>query len=323
MNYIEEGLRVIDREIEELQRLRDRIGDAFMKAVELLREALERRGKIVVVGIGKSGNIAHKLCATLNSTGATSVVLEAQNALHGDLGMVVEGDVAVAFSYSGETDEVLAILPHIKRRGLALIAVTGKADSSLAKEAEVVLDVAVEREACPLNLAPTSSTTCMLVLSDALAMVLLAARGFRPEDFAGLHPGGTLGRSLLTRVHDIMRELGEIATGETGDSVSEALDRMTRARSGAIVVIDDAGGLAGIFTHGDFVRAYQSDHAVGNRTLGELMTPSPLSIVADRLAGEALRLLEEHPVDDLPVVDERGRVVGLLDTQDLGRMRIL
>ena len=163
----------------------------------------------------------------------------------------------------------------------------------------------------------------MLVLSDALAMVLLAARGFRAEDFAHLHPGGRLGRSLLTRVRDIMRSLDEVATGSPRDSVAEALDRMTSTRSGAILVLDDAGCLAGIFTHGDFVRAYQADHAVGVRVLGDLMTPAPLSINADRLAGEALRLLEEHPVDDLPVVDDEGRVVGLVDTQDLGRLRIL
>lgn len=323
MNYINEGLRVIGRELAELERLRDRIGNQFERAISLLKETVERKGKIVVVGVGKSGNIAHKLCATLNSTGAPSVVLGAQNALHGDLGMVVDGDAAIAFSYGGETDEVLAIIPHIKRIGLPLIAITGRSDSSLARSAEVMLDVSVEREACPLNLAPTSSTTCMLVLADALAMVLLAARGFRAEDFAHLHPGGTLGRSLFTRVRDIMRPVGEVAVGSPDDSAALALERMTTTRSGAILILEDGGGLAGIFTHGDFARAYQEDASVGRRLLSDLMTPTPVSITADRLAGEALHLLEEHPVDDLPVVDDEGKVVGLLDTQDLGRLRIV
>ena len=199
MDYQEKARRVIELEIAELQRLLERVGSAFEQSVEALKTAVEGGGKILIVGVGKSGNIGSKLAATLNSTGATAAVLNCQDALHGDLGLVDDGDAVVALSYSGETRELIDLLPHLKRQRLFLTAITGRADSTLARAADVVLDVNVEREACPLNLAPTSSTTNMLVLGDALAMVLLEARGFRKEDFAMLHPGGSLGRTLLTR----------------------------------------------------------------------------------------------------------------------------
>ncbi|MGI9241212.1 MAG: KpsF/GutQ family sugar-phosphate isomerase, partial [Verrucomicrobiales bacterium] len=198
MDYLEKARRVISIEIDELKRLLDTIGDSFGQAVELLRETVENNRKIVIVGIGKSHNIGHKICATLNSTGATSVVLNSQNALHGDLGIVNDGDTVVALSYSGETEELLRLLPHLRRSSDKLIAITGAPDSSLASNADIHLDTRVEREACPHNLAPTSSSTVMLVLGDALAMVLLEARGFERNDFAKLHPGGSLGKHLLT-----------------------------------------------------------------------------------------------------------------------------
>jgi len=322
-NSIEEGLRVLTREITELERLRDRIGDDFANAVAQLHAAVSRRAKIVLVGVGKSGNIAHKLCATLNSTGATSVVLGAQNALHGDLGLIDQGDVAIAYSYSGETDEVLQILPHLKRAGLPVIAITGGNQSALARASDIVLDVSVEREACPLDLSPTASTTCMLALSDALAMALLVARGFQKEEFANLHPGGTLGRSLLTRVCDIMRPLDKVAQARPGDTVSDALGAMSTSRGGATLVLSEDGSLEGIFTHGDFARAYQIDPAVGSQKVADVMTAAPVSVEDDRLAAEALRLLEEHRIDDLPVVDSSGKAVGLVDSQDLGRLRMV
>ena len=208
MDAIEKARRVIRIETDSLQRLADRLDAGFSRAVELLKETLDQRGKIVVIGVGKSGNIGHKIAATLNSTGSTAVVLNSQNALHGDLGLLSDGDAVLALSYSGETSELLDLLPFIRRFEVRIISLTGKPTSTLSTFSDVTLDTSVEREACPLNLAPTSSSTAMLVMGDALAMVLLEARGFTEEDFARYHPGGSLGRALLTKVSDIMRHGG-------------------------------------------------------------------------------------------------------------------
>ncbi len=323
MNYPEKARHVIDLEIRELERLRERVGSNFSAAVQLLLDTLAAGRKLVICGVGKSGNIGRKLAATLNSTGAPSVLLDVGNALHGDLGIVSEGDLAIALSYSGETSELLTLLPHLKRLRSRLIAITGSADSMLARHADLVLDVSVEREACPLNLAPTASTTTMLVLCDALAMVLLEARGFGSEDFASLHPGGSLGRALLTRVSDVMRRDSRLALVTPATPVQEALQTMTRARSGAAVVTDDKGRLAGVFTHGDFVRAFQKNHAIADCPVRDFMTPRPVTIEAGKLAVEVLAALERHPVDDLVVVDTEGKPVGLVDTQDLSRLQLV
>ncbi len=205
MDYLGKARRVVEIEISELQRLRDRLDDNFTRAIEAIRASQEARGKIVVVGVGKSGNIGKKIAATLTSTGSPAMVLSSLNALHGDLGMMADGDVVLALSSSGETEEVLRVLPAIARFDVRIIALCGNPKSTLAQAADITLDVNVEQEACPLNLAPTSSTTVMLALGDALAMVLLEARGFRKEDFAKFHPGGTIGRTLLLRVHQVMR----------------------------------------------------------------------------------------------------------------------
>jgi arabinose-5-phosphate isomerase len=319
MDYLEKARRVIDLEREELTRLRDRLDESFGKAMELLRAAVAGRRKIIVCGVGKSGNIGHKLAATFNSTGATTVMLNAQDALHGDLGLVNEGDVALCMSYSGETTEMLNLLPHLRARGAHIVAMTGQADSTLARMSDVTLAVTVDREACPHNLAPTSSTTVMLVLGDALAMVLLEAQGFQREDFAQLHPGGSLGRVLLTKVSDIMRPLDRMALVQPASTVREALQAMTRVRSGAAVVIDDNGRMAGIFTHGDFVRAFQAQESIAEHPVARFMTARPVFIAADRLAAEALRIFEERHIDDLVVLDGEGKPVGMLDVQDLGR----
>lgn len=323
MSYSDQARRVIQLEIEQLQRLHARLDGAFSQAVDLLLECLRRRGKFIVCGVGKSGSIGHKLGATLNSTGATTVVLNVGDALHGDLGVIDPGDLAVLLSYSGETAELLDLLPHLKRFGLPVIAITGAADSTLARNADVVLDVHVTQEACPLNLAPTASTTTMLVLCDALAMVLLEARGFQAEDFARLHPGGSLGRALLTRVKDVMRSGGQLALITPETTVKDALEAMTRARSGAAVVVDAEGMLAGVFTHGDFVRAFQRDNAISSKPVREFMTVQPVSIQADKLAAEVLATLEKCRIDDLVVVDDTGRPVGMVDTQDLTRLRLV
>lgn len=323
MNYPDQARRVIRLEIDELERLHARIGESFSRTIERLLCCFENRGKIIVCGVGKSGNIGRKLTATLNSTGATSVCLDVGDALHGDLGVIDQGDLAILLSYSGETSELVDLLPHLKRLGLPIIAITGDASSTLARHADCVLDVHVTQEACPLNLAPTSSTTAMLVLCDALAMVLLEARGVQPEDFAKLHPGGSLGRALLTRVSDVMRRGDQLALVPLSTTVQEALQAMTRARSGAAVIVGPDGALAGVFTHGDFVRAFQKDHAIAELPVTQFMTVKPISIQADKLAAEVLATLEKVRVDDLVVLNEAGHPVGMVDTQDLTRLRLV
>lgn len=323
MNYPEKARRVIQLEIDELQRLHARIDDRFAQAIDLLLACVRNRGKLIVCGVGKSGSIGRKLAATLNSTGATTVLLDVGDALHGDLGVIDPGDLAILLSYSGETSELLNLLPHLKRFSIPVVAITGGLQSTLAKNADVVLDVHVTQEACPLNLAPTSSTTTMLVLCDALAMALLEARGFQAEDFAKLHPGGSLGRALLTRVSDVMRQGDQLATITPETTVREGLQAMTKARSGAAVVTNADGTLAGVFTHGDFVRAFQKDNAIAEKPVREFMTPRPVSIQAGKLAAEVLATLQNSRVDDVVVVDEAGKPVGMVDTQDLTRLRLV
>lgn len=321
-DYIEAARAVLRVEIEELQRLADRIDERFVSAVAALRRTLDKERKIVVIGVGKSENIAIKIVATFNSTGAPAVGLNCQNALHGDIGIVAGGDAIIALSYSGETAELLDLLPHLKRRGLTIIAITGKPDSSLAVNSDIVLDVNVLTEACPLNLAPTSSTTNMLALGDALAMVLLKARGFGADDFAELHPGGNLGRQLLTRVTDIMRKDDKLAIVRPSDTVAVALEAMNRCKAGAVVAVDDEGRLLGIFTHGDFVRGYQKDRHIADHIVSDHMTANPVVIEGERLAAEAVRTLEQNRIDEIVVIDEAGRAIGLVDVQDLSRARI-
>ena len=324
MSFLEQARRVIALETEELQRLHDRLdGEAFGKAIEALLRCLDQRGKIVVIGVGKSGHIGEKIAATLTSTGSPAVVLNSLNALHGDLGVVADGDAVLALSASGETDELVDLLPALLRFDVTLIALTGRADSTLALASHVRLDVGVTQEACPLNLAPTSSTTVMLALGDALAMVLLEARGFNKEDFARFHPGGSLGRSLLLRVRQIMRPREQMAVVAPGDTIHATLGEIARCRTGAAVVADAEGRLAGIFTHGDFARHYQHDESLGQRPVRDYMTADPVVIHSERLAVEILHLLEHSRIDDLVVVDDDRRPIGLVDTQDLTRLKLL
>ena len=323
MDFVGKARRVLEVEIFELQRLRDRLGDSFAKAVQLIRAAAETRSKVVVLGIGKSGHIGAKIAATLTSTGSPAVVLDSANALHGDLGMVADGDVVLALSASGETDELLRILPAIGRFDVKIIAMCGDANSTLAQNCDVFLDANIEQEACPLNLAPTSSTTVMLALGDALAMVLLEARGFQKEDFAKFHPGGMVGRSLLLRVHQIMRPREALALVSPDTPVRTVLQTMTGVRAGAAVIADADGQLLGIFTHGDFVRQFQNDPRIGERLVADLMTLNPVTVHKDKLAVEVLNLLERHRIDDLVVVDDAQVPVGIVDSQDLTRLKLL
>jgi len=323
MDHLEKAARVLDIEIFELKRLRERLDENFSRAVELIKDAVDARGKVVVVGVGKSGHIGAKIAATLTSTGSPAVVLDSANALHGDLGVIADGDVVLALSASGETEELLRILPAVARFQVKIIAICSDPKSTLAQNAHLFLDVNIEQEACPLNLAPTSSTTVMLALGDALAMVLLEARGFNKEHFAKFHPGGMIGRSMLTRVHQIMRPRQAMAIVSTNASVRDVLKAMTSVRAGAAVVIGEDEELLGIFTHGDFVRHFQSDPRIGERLVADLMTLNPVTVHKDKLAVEVLTLLERHRIDDLVVIDDQNVPVGVVDSQDLTRLKLL
>jgi arabinose-5-phosphate isomerase len=323
MDILERARQVLSVESGELESLAARLDDSFARAVGLLGETVGRRGKIVVLGVGKSGHVGAKIAATLTSTGSPSVVLDSLNALHGDLGVVSDGDALLILSYSGETEELLRVLPALARFDVRKVAMTGNPASTLARASDVVLDVSVSREACPHNLAPTSSTTSMLALGDALAMVLLEERGFTREDFARFHPAGSIGRTLLLRVREIMRGGEQAAVVPETLPVVDVLRELTSKRAGAALVTGPDGRLAGIFTHGDFARRFPSDPGIGARPVSEVMTRNPVSIGADKLAAEVLVVLEKHRIDDLVVTDAEGRPLGVVDSQDLSRLKLL
>src|SRR5436309_12499481 len=323
MDSLEKSARVLDLEIFELQRLRKRLDENFSRAVELIKESVDARGKVVVVGVGKSGHIGAKIASTLTSTGSPAVVLDSSNALHGDLGMIADGDVVLALSASGETEEMLRILPAITRFQVRIITMCGDPKSTLAQNAHLFLDVNIEQEACALNLAPTSSTTVMLALGDVVAMVRLEARGFNKEDFAKFHPAGLIGRSLLMRVHQIMRPRESMAIVSTNTTIREVLKAMTGVRAGAAVIAGEDRQLLGVFTHGEFVWNFQADSKIGERLVADLMTLNPVTVHKDKLAVEVLNLLERHRIDDLVVVDDNSVPVGIVDSQDLTRLKLL
>ncbi len=326
--------KVFDIEIAALRQVRDQQGPSFCRAVELILDCLQHHcpprrspwrspGKIVVSGIGKSGLVGQKIAATLTSTGATSVVLHATDALHGDLGVINDGDVILLLSNSGESEELIRILPMLKRFDVRIISILGRTHSTLAKHSDVVLSAHVSLEACPHNLAPTASTTAMLALGDALAMVVLEARGFRREDFARFHPGGSLGQALLLKVSDVMRTGPRFAVVSPNSTVQQALTMMSRARSGCVAIHGAGGKLVGIFTHGDFARHYAANHEIGKKPIQSVMTRKPITIRDDALAAEALQILQKHLIDDLVVVDRRHHPVGLIDSQDLPRFKLV
>ena len=323
MKHLAQARKVFDIELAALKAVRAQLDDAFGRAVEILAAALGQRGKIVVVGIGKSGNVGHKISATLTSTGSTSVVLNSVDALHGDLGLINDGDVILALSYSGESEELLNLLPALKRFSVKIISLTGVLKSSLARHSDVVLNVKVPREACPFNLAPTASTTAMLVMGDALAMAVLEARGFKRGDFARLHPSGAIGRAMLLRVGDIMRSGGRNAVAEENLPVRDALLVMTHARSGSLSVVNARGKLVGVFTDGDFRRCMATSENLLAQPLKKVMTRQPICIGEAALAVEALKIFNERNIDDLIVVNTRREPVGLVDSQDLPKLKIM
>ena len=323
MSILEAARRVIVEEAEALNRLQSRLDDSFLEAVERI---LHTTGRVVVTGMGKSGHIGRKIAATLASTGTPAFFLHPAEALHGDLGMVGMGDIVLALSYSGESDELRAILPALKRRASVLIALTGGLESRLALAADIVLDVSVIKEACPLNLAPTTSTTVMLALGDALAVAIMEARGFDSDDYAKLHPAGSLGRRLLLRVSDLMRVEAELAIISETATVRDALFAITRAGAGATCVVNTSGILTGILTDGD-VRRFDLEWETEaiSRPVSEAMTKTPRTLAPDLLAAEALEHFQRESgkmLGEIPVVDALGKPVGILMLKDIVRAGI-
>jgi len=312
--------KVLAIEADAVARLSDRLDERFTLAVRIV---LMCRGRVVVSGIGKSGHIARKVASTLASTGTPAFFVHPAEASHGDLGMIQRDDVFIAFSYSGESSELLTIIPLIKRQGAKLIAVTGNSASALAQQADVHLDAQVAQEACPLNLAPTASTTAALALGDALAVALLDARGFSADDFARSHPGGTLGRRLLTHVSDVMRTGKHVPVVPITASFSEALIEISNKGMGMTAIVDAAGRLEGVFTDGDLRRALERVGDIQSAGIAELMTRNPRSIGPHRLAAEAVQMMEDHKINQLPVVDESKRLVGALNMHDLFRAKVI
>lgn len=317
MDIVETAKDVLLQEAKGIEALVPRLNQSFINAVQLI---LASSGRVIVTGMGKSGHIARKVAATLSSTGTPSVFLHPGEAIHGDLGMVTANDVVTAFSNSGETMEILNILPSLKRIGAPIIAVVGNPYSTLAKNAEVILDVAVEKEACPLGLAPTTSTTAALALGDALAVVLLSCHHFTKDQFAVFHPGGALGRKLLLTVAQVMHKEADNPTISADGTVQDALFLMTEKGLGAVSVVDTAGKLIGLVTDGDVRRGLEMGANFLQWPLDVMMTKNPRQIRADRLAAEALHIMEKNqprPITVLPVVDETGQAVGMVHITDL------
>jgi arabinose-5-phosphate isomerase len=321
--HVAQARNVFDVEVAALKAVRARLDSTFADAVEAILASLNRQCKIIVVGIGKSGNVGAKIAATCTSTGATAVVLNSVDALHGDLGIVSDGDVILALSYSGESEELLNLLPALKRFSVKLISLTGNPKSVLARHSDVVLNVLVPREACPFNLAPTASTTAMLVMGDALAMVVLQARGFKQSDFARYHPSGAIGRALLLRVSDIMRTGERNAIAREEMKVRDALFVMTSAKSGSLAVVNARNRLVGVFTDGDLRRGMSTDEQILTQSLKSVMTRKPITVGADALAVEALKIFNERNIDDLIVVNAKHEPVGQVDSQDLPKLKIM
>jgi arabinose-5-phosphate isomerase len=325
-DQIARARQVFDIEIEGLRRTRDSLGKSFTDAVELMLDVVANGGIVVVSGVGKNLHIAEKMSAIFSSTGTRSIVLNPVQAMHGDLGMVSSRDVLLALSFSGESDEVIRLIPAIRRHGLKVISMTGKPDSTLAKMSDVHIEIPCGREACPFGMAPTNSTTATMAMGDALAMVMIDAQKFPIEDYAMNHPAGAIGRALVMKVTDVMRTGEHLARVAPTATVLEALLAMTKAKAGSAVIADDAGLLLGIFTDGDFRRimAQATDRSgVLADSISTYMTQSPMFVRDDVYAAELLKVFERKRIDDLPVCDAQGHVVGLVDIQDLPKMKVL
>jgi arabinose-5-phosphate isomerase len=323
MNFQKRAREVMDVEIAGMEKVRDSINGNFSTAIDWILATIKNGGKVVVTGVGKNFHIGQKMVATFNSTGTPSALLHPIEAMHGDFGLVGEKDIALALSYSGGSDELLALLPALKRRGLKIIGMTGDAASPLGQQSDLILPITVDREACPFGMAPTTSTTVTLALGDALAIVLLEARGFKKEDYAKLHPGGAIGRTLLLKVSDVMRTKDRLAKVKSGAKVKEAVLAMTGARSGCVAVVDEKEKLLGIFTDGDLRRHLIKTPDITEVAIDSVMTRNPVTLKEDQLAVDILQIYEQKNIDDLIVVDDAGHIVGAVDIQDLPKLKIL
>jgi arabinose-5-phosphate isomerase len=320
---IDRAKEVFDLEIAGIETLRDSLDGEFEAVVENCLKTIDSGGKIIITGIGKSGYIGQKIAATLSSIGSPALFMHPVEALHGDLGIMQDNDIMMALSYSGETEELLRIMTPAKRLGIKIIAVTGNPESSLAKHSDIILGMAVSTEACPFNLAPTTTTTALLALGDALAMVLLDVRGFTKEDYGRLHPGGAIGRSVTMTVEDIMRHPDRMALVTADMTVKGTLLKMTQARCGSAIVIDENEALLGIFTDGDFRRHAENDLSILDRQVTEVMTTGPIAIDAGSLAIEVMKIIENKRINDIVVVNKERKVVGLIDVQDLPGFKLM
>ena len=320
---ISRAKQVMDIEIEGLRLAQADLGEGFIKTVRLILRTLENNGKIVCTGVGKNLHIAEKLSAILASTGSKRVFMNPMQAMHGDLGMIAEHDVLLALSFSGESDEVIKLIPAVRRLNIHVIGMVGNTDNSLARMSDVVLCIKIDKEACPFGMAPTTSTTATLAVGDALAMVLLDARKFKKENYAKLHPSGAIGRALILHVYDIMRTGEKIARLTESATVKDAIMAMTAAKSGAALIADEKGHLAGIFTDGDLRRQLSKGENILNACVSDYMTKKPVFVKTDAYAVDVLRVFEKFKIDDLPVVDEAGLLAGYVDIQDLPKMKVM
>lgn len=322
---LERARQTLEIEAEAVRALAAKLGDAFIAAHKLLFDVVENKGRVVVTGMGKSGHIGGKIASTLASTGTPAFFMHPGEASHGDLGMITAGDVVIAISNSGESDEILKILPQLKRRGTPIIAITGRPSSSLAEAATVHLDAAVEKEACPLNLAPTASTTATLALGDALAVTLLDARGFGEEDYAMHHPGGSLGRRLLMHVSDVMVTGDRVPKVQMNALLPAAIVEMSKKGLGMTAVVDDKDMLVGVFSDGDLRRALETHDNIRETRVAEVMTRNPKTITAHKLAVEAAELIQRHRIgtSGLLVVDAEGKLAGAVHMLELMRAGVL
>ncbi len=323
MNFQKRAREVMDVEIAGMEKVRDQINGHFSTAIEWILATVKNGGKVVVTGVGKNFHIGQKMVATFNSTGTPAALLHPIEAMHGDFGLVGDKDIVLALSYSGGSDELIALLPALKRRGLKIIGMTGDAGSPLGKQSDLILPITVDKEACPFGMAPTASTTVTLALGDALAIVLLEARGFKKEDYAKLHPGGAIGRTLLLKVSDVMRTKDRVAKVQTGTKVKDAVLAMTGARAGCVTIVDGGDKLLGIFTDGDLRRHLIDTPNITEAVIDSVMTRKPITLTPDQLAVDILKIYEEKNIDDLVVVDDCGRLVGAVDIQDLPKLKIL
>lgn len=323
LSWISRAREVFDIEVNSMVRTKDSLGESFVAAVEIMHATLDAGGAIVISGVGKNLPIAEKISATMSSTGSRSFVLNPVQALHGDLGMLSERDCFLALSFSGESEEILKLLPTVSRRNIKTIGITGKSDCSMRELCNLLLTIDTPSEADPFNMAPTASTTATLALGDALAMVLLDIREFGREDYARFHPAGAIGKTLLTRVIDIMRTGDNLVSMLGSATVRDSLVAMTKAKAGATYIVDDKGLLLGVFTDGDLRRSLTSSEVPLMRPLSEVMTKNPIRISVDKMATDVLAIFQAHQIDDIPVVDSENHLVGGIDISDLPKLKVL